>query len=133
MTGTAPGAELAPEEAALYRRARAGDGKARQQLALRHLPLVREIAGRFRRGGIDLEELVQSGTVGLLQALQGFDPDRGYRFSTYAVPFIVGEIRAFPPERAGAEGGSPPGGAGPPPGGGPGPPDPGLGPLAHLG
>ncbi|MBO2518906.1 sigma-70 family RNA polymerase sigma factor [Limnochorda sp.] len=95
MTGTAPGAELAPEEAALYRRARAGDGKARQQLALRHLPLVREIAGRFRRGGIDLEELVQSGTVGLLQALQGFDPDRGYRFSTYAVPFIVGEIRAF--------------------------------------
>src|SRR5690606_39589355 len=53
MTGTAPGAELAPEEAALYRRARAGDGKARQQLALRHLPLVREIAGRFRRGGID--------------------------------------------------------------------------------
>lgn len=90
-----PPAPLDPEEVKLYRLAREGDLEARQALALRHLPLVREIARRFHRGAYELEELVQAGTVGLLTALAGFDPDRGHRFSTYAVPFIAGEVRLF--------------------------------------
>lgn len=102
MTMVAPESPgLPPDEAALYRRARSGDLPARQELALRHLPLVRQIAGRFRWSGVDLEELVQSGSLGLMKALQGFDPDLGHRFSTYAVPFITGEIRAFLREQRG--------------------------------
>lgn len=95
MSLTAPeAAGIPPDEASLYRRARLGHLDARQELALRHLPLVRQVAARFRWSGAELEELVQAGTLGLLKALQGFDPDRGHRFSTYAVPFIAGEIRA---------------------------------------
>ncbi|WP_158509599.1 sigma-70 family RNA polymerase sigma factor [Limnochorda pilosa] len=86
---------MEPEEQALYRRAREGDPEARQELAVRHLPLVREVASRFRRGAFEQEELVQAATVGLLKALHGFDPDRGFRFSTYAVPVIAGEVRAL--------------------------------------
>lgn len=95
MPDAPPPAPLDPEESELYRRAREGDVEARQALTLRHLPLVREIARRFHRGAYELEELVQAGTVGLLTALGGFDPERGHRFSTYAVPFIAGEIRLF--------------------------------------
>lgn len=61
----------------------------------RNLPLVRHVARRFTGFGHDFDDLVQAGTVGLLQAIDGFDPDRGYQFSTYAVPVILGEIRRF--------------------------------------
>ena len=55
--------------------------------------LVRSIALRFRDRGIDFEDLMQIGTIGLLKAMRSFDLERGTCFSTYAVPMIFGEIR----------------------------------------
>ena len=55
--------------------------------------LVRSIAIRFRDRGLDFEDLMQIGTIGLIKAVRSFDLDRGTCFSTYAVPMIFGEIR----------------------------------------
>ncbi len=55
--------------------------------------LVRSIALRFRERGVDMEDLMQIGTIGLLKAVRSFDIQRGTCFSTYAVPMIFGEIR----------------------------------------
>ncbi len=58
-----------------------------------NLGLVRLCAGRFRGRGIEYEELYSAGCMGLVKAVRAFDRDRGVRFSTYAVPVILGEIR----------------------------------------
>ena len=58
-----------------------------------HLPLVQYLARRFRDRGEPLEDLVQVGTIGLIKAVDRFDPERGVEFSTYATPTIVGEIK----------------------------------------
>ncbi|HIT58515.1 MAG TPA: sigma-70 family RNA polymerase sigma factor [Candidatus Faeciplasma pullistercoris] len=58
-----------------------------------NLGLVRLCAGRFRGKGIEYDELYSAGCVGLVKAVKAFDPERGVRFSTYAVPVILGEIR----------------------------------------
>ena len=58
---------------------------------MRHLPLVRVLAKRFTYA--DPEELYQQGVIGLMKALQGYDPARGTTFATYAVPLILGEMR----------------------------------------
>ncbi|MCD8344576.1 MAG: sigma-70 family RNA polymerase sigma factor [Oscillospiraceae bacterium] len=58
-----------------------------------NLGLVRLCAGRFRGKGIEYEELYSAGCVGLVKAVKSFDRSRGVRFSTYAVPVILGEIR----------------------------------------
>ncbi len=58
-----------------------------------NLGLVRLCAGRFRGKGIEYEELYSAGCVGLVKAVRSFDKSRGVRFSTYAVPVILGEIR----------------------------------------
>ena len=58
-----------------------------------NLGLVRLCAGRFRGRGIEYEELYSAGCMGLVKAVRAFDPERGVRFSTYAVPVILGEIR----------------------------------------
>ena len=58
-----------------------------------NLGLVRLCAGRFTGRGIEYEELYSAGCVGLVKAVKAFDPTRGVRFSTYAVPVILGEIR----------------------------------------
>lgn len=98
MAAAEPGRTLEPEaeqERALWRKAQAGDQAARERLVERHLPLVYHLANRFRASGIEYDELVQIGSVGLLKAVDGFDPDRGLRFSTYAVPVITGELLRF--------------------------------------
>ena len=59
------------------------------------MPLVAAIARRYRYCGLVQEDMLQLGSIGLLQALRRFDPDRGLCFSTYAVPLIAGEIRRF--------------------------------------
>ena len=59
------------------------------------MPLVAAIARRYRNCGLVQEDMLQLGSIGLLQALRRFDPDRGLCFSTYAVPLIAGEIRRF--------------------------------------
>lgn len=60
-----------------------------------HLPLVEYLARRFRNRGEQMEDLVQVGTIGLLKALDRFDPNREVEFSTYATPTIVGELKRY--------------------------------------
>ncbi len=55
--------------------------------------LIRTIAMRFRERGVDFEDLMQIGTIGMIKAIRNFDTERGTCFSTYAVPLIFGEIR----------------------------------------
>lgn len=86
------GRELPPlsrdEERALAVRARRGNRSARDELVRRHLPLVVSFARNQARGALPLEELVQEGNLGLLRAVEKFDPDAGTRFSTYALWWI---------------------------------------------
>ncbi len=58
-----------------------------------HFGLVHTCAARFRHRGIEYDDLFQAGCIGLIKAVQHFDSTRGCRFSTYAVPVILGEIR----------------------------------------
>jgi RNA polymerase sigma-B factor len=60
-----------------------------------HQNLVRYLASKFVNRGEPLEDLVQVGSIGLINAIDRFDPDRGIKFSTYATPTIVGEIRRY--------------------------------------
>lgn len=55
--------------------------------------LVHSCAGKFKGKGIEYDDLFQAGCVGLVKAADGFEPERGFAFSTYAVPVILGEIR----------------------------------------
>ncbi|MCE5197951.1 MAG: SigB/SigF/SigG family RNA polymerase sigma factor [Armatimonadota bacterium] len=74
---------------------RSRDPVVRDRLVLAHQNLVRFLAGKFANRGIPLEDLVQVGMIGLINAVDRFDPDRGIQFSTYATPTIVGEIRRY--------------------------------------
>ena len=65
----------------------------RDALVTENLRLVHTCANRFRGRGVEYEDLFQAGCVGLVKAAKGFDPALGFRFSTYAVPAILGEIR----------------------------------------
>ena len=67
--------------------------RARDELVTLHLPLVQFLARRFRDRGEPLEDLVQVGTIGLINAVDRFDPERGVEFSTFATPTVVGEIK----------------------------------------
>ena len=66
---------------------------ARDQLIEHHLPLVHFLARKFSDRGEPMDDLVQVGTIGLIKAIDKFDPSLGYEFSTYASPTIVGEIK----------------------------------------
>ena len=78
----------AQEEAALAHRVRAGDFEARQTMIERNLRLVVNIAKRYLNRGIPLLDLVEEGNLGLIHALEKFEPERGFRFSTYATWWI---------------------------------------------
>ena len=67
--------------------------KSRDSLIEANLRLVHSCANRFRGKGIEYEDLFQAGCMGLVKAVDGFDDTRGVRFSTYAVPVILGEIK----------------------------------------
>ena len=71
------------------------DHLTREQKIAAHAGLVRMVALRLKNGQTDLEDLIQWGQIGLIQAVDRFDPARGTRFSTFAVPYIAGEIRRF--------------------------------------
>ena len=73
----------------------AGDTSQESKLVELNMGLVSSIAVRFRGRGVDYEDLMQIGSIGLLKAIRSFDLSRGYAFSTYAVPLIIGEIRRF--------------------------------------
>ena len=68
-------------------------GPIRDRLAEMHLPLVEYLARRFTGRGVPLDDLVQVGSIGLLKAIDRFEPARGLEFSTYATPTILGEIK----------------------------------------
>ena len=79
----------------LIRRYRAGDEGAGDEIVLLNKPLVCSIAARFTSRGVDIEDLVAIGNIGLVKAINTFDFSRECAFSTYAVPLIFGEIRRF--------------------------------------
>ncbi len=76
-------------------RAQRGDKGERDRLVVDNMPLVWSMVGRFSSSGKDKEELFQIGMIGLMQAIDRFDTTYNVRFSTYAVPLILGEIRRF--------------------------------------
>ncbi len=76
------------EEIDLSKRAKAGDKKARQRLIEKNLRLVISVAKKYRGMGLPFEDLIQEGNIGLMKAVEKYDPDRGWRFSTYATWWV---------------------------------------------
>ena len=79
----------------LLRAARAGNTAARQKMIQGNLRLVLSVVQKFAGRGENLDDLFQVGCIGLIKAIDNFDPALNVRFSTYGVPMIVGEIRRF--------------------------------------
>jgi RNA polymerase sigma-B factor len=81
------------EHALLVRYHRAGDLNAREELVHRFLPLARELARRYAYTDEPFDDLLQVASLGLLKALDRFDPERGAKFTTFAAPTILGELK----------------------------------------
>ena len=79
----------------LIEKAHTGDKEARDTLVEQNLGLVYSVAKRFMNRGVEMEDLVQIGSIGLIKAIDKFDTTFDVRFSTYAVPMITGEIKRF--------------------------------------
>ena len=81
------------EKTELLKKVKAGDKPAREKLISGNLRLVLSIVHRFAGRGETLEDLFQVGCIGLIKSIDNFDISQNVRFSTYAVPMIIGEIR----------------------------------------
>ncbi|MEZ0537213.1 SigF/SigG family RNA polymerase sporulation sigma factor [Caldicellulosiruptoraceae bacterium PP1] len=84
---------LSQEE--LIKRVKLGDQEAREKLIEQNIPLVWSIVKKFTSKGYETEDIFQIGCVGLIKAVDRFDPSFNVKFSTYAVPMIIGEIKRF--------------------------------------
>ena len=83
------------EKEALFARIKKGDETAREEYIKGNLRLVLSVIKRFTNSNENADDLFQIGCVGLMKAVDNFDPDREVKFSTYAVPMIIGEIRRY--------------------------------------
>ena len=81
------------EKIELLKRIRAGDQAARDEMINGNLRLVLSVVQKFTNRGENLDDLFQVGCIGLIKAIDNFDPNQNVRFSTYGVPMIIGEIR----------------------------------------
>ena len=88
-------AEVHQSTAALFLRAKGGDQQARERLVQENVALVKYVVKRFLGRGVEYDDLFQFGCMGLLKAIDRFDPSFQVQFSTYAVPVIMGEIRRY--------------------------------------
>ena len=88
-----PKEQLAHERELLERYYRQRDQTVREELVQRFMPLARRLAARYRGDREPLDDLVQVASLGLVKALDRFDPSRGVAFSSYAVPTILGELK----------------------------------------
>lgn len=83
------------EKQELLRKTKEGDKEAREKLILGNLRLVLSVVGRFNPKKDSADDLFQVGCIGLIKAIDNFNPDFAVRFSTYAVPMIIGELRRY--------------------------------------
>ncbi len=88
------------QEMQLSRRTKAGDKSARQKLIEKNLKLVVSIAKRYRGYGLPFEDLIQEGNIGLMKAVEKYDSERGFRFSTYATWWIRQAIQRAVAEKS---------------------------------
>ena len=79
----------------LIQRVQEGDEEAKEVLISSNLGLVRSVIGKFSNIGYERDDLFQLGSIGLIKAIYKFDPSYNVKFSTYAVPMIIGEIRRY--------------------------------------
>lgn len=79
----------------LIKKSQAGDAEAKETLIKENIPLVKSIVKRYRGKNIEYDDLMQLGALGLVKAINNFNPEFGVRLSTYAVPMITGEIKRF--------------------------------------
>lgn len=90
------------EMSALWKKVKQGDVRAKNRMMELNLRLVIPTAKRFYRPGMELMDLIEEGNLGLMQAIEKFDPSKGYRFSTYAIYWIEQYIRRYLEEQSGA-------------------------------
>lgn len=83
------------ETLALIRQSKKGDNESKEILLKNNVLLVKSLVSRFKNKGVDYDDLFQLGCMGFLKAISNFDESFGVRFSTYAVPMILGEIKRF--------------------------------------
>ena len=85
----------AEESDELMRRLKEGDEQAREKFVVGNMRLVLSLVKRFWAKNANADDVFQAGCIGLLKAIDGFDPNLGVRFSTYGVPMILGEIKRY--------------------------------------
>lgn len=90
-----------PEEYELFKKYKeTGDKKIRDDLVLKHTYMAKILAYKFSRSGVDYDDLYQVACMGLMLAVERFDPDRGVQFATFATPTVLGELRKFLRDKA---------------------------------
>ena len=90
-----------PEEYELFKKYKeTRDKKIRDELVIKHTYMAKILAHKFTRSGVDYDDLYQVACMGLMLAVERFDPDRGVQFATFATPTVLGELRKFLRDKA---------------------------------